>query len=435
MLAVDPFALDRSLARAAAQHRRFLNALAYGDARDHAFELLPSGIDRGALAELRRAAPEDPFAAAAARWAEFLLVEHAAIAERRAAAHALRREPCVVDQPEHTRLPRIDVHARILADAARRDGWIEAYTRLAPPLSSRRLALFERLAETRSALHGEGSISEHVRAVLDAGNAFVAQMRDALRELGLKNLSTFIDRGLGRDVSAEWPVRLTPRRLAEWFHEGGWLRGLSPDAESFPGVLGASSVLRGLYRFGRALHDAGASSRLPFVLAHDPAERRARSFGALFALLPIDRPFAERRLSVSRARFADYARGLGRVIALGAHLFVLRARLAAAAERGATAYRGTFEESVPQVLGFELPPVLAGALFVDEHGVASLEGLFLAANKAASLVETYDEDWFRNPRAIEELRSELESPPEPPRTPDAPAAGATQLARTLLGVL
>ncbi|HLV68994.1 MAG TPA: hypothetical protein VKY73_24425 [Polyangiaceae bacterium] len=435
MLAVDPFALDRSLARFASQHRRFVTALEFGDARDHAFELLPAGIDGELLAELSRAAPTDPFAAAAARWTAFLLTEHAAIAERRAAARALYREPCVVNRPEQARLTRVDLRARALADAARRDAWLDAFTRVAEPLSARRFALFERLSEARSVLSVPSSPSaEHTRAVLEAGERFVTQTRDALHELRVTTLASFIDRGLGRDVSAEWPVRLTPRRFADWFHEGGWLRGLSPEVESLPGVLGASSVLRGLFRFGKALHDAGSRHGVPFVLARDPEERRARLFGALFALLPLERPFAERRLAVSRTRYPEYARGLLRVVSLAARCAVLRAHLAATAERGAGAYRSVFEESIPAMLGFELPPVLAGALFVDEHGVASLEALFRAMGKAAALIETYDEDWFRNPRAVEELRSEIASRPELPGDAEALAAGADRLARTVLAL-
>ena len=38
----------------------------------------------------------------------------------------------------------------------------------------------------------------------------------------------------------------------------------------------------------------------------------------------------------------------------------------------------------------------------------------LAIVESTELAEHHDEDWFRNPRAISELRARLESPPEAP---------------------
>jgi hypothetical protein len=64
-----------------------------------------------------------------------------------------------------------------------------------------------------------------------------------------------------------------------------------------------------------------------------------------------------------------------------------------------------------------------------------LAGVFLAATRAAQLAEEHDEDWFRNPRAIEQLRAEARVPPATTCTTDSLRAGALCLKRSLLAQL
>ena len=47
--------------------------------------------------------------------------------------------------------------------------------------------------------------------------------------LGARDLATWIALGLGTDTLGDWPANLGARRLGEWFREGRWLDGLSPD--------------------------------------------------------------------------------------------------------------------------------------------------------------------------------------------------------------
>jgi hypothetical protein len=56
-----------------------------------------------------------------------------------------------------------------------------------------------------------------------------------------------------------------------------------------------------------------------------------------------------------------------------------------------------------------------------------LSGLLLAASWHRRLLEAHDEDWFRNPRAIEEIRAEAEEVPEASVSPERLAKGAREL--------
>jgi hypothetical protein len=62
-------------------------------------------------------------------------------------------------------------------------------------------------------------------------------------------------------------------------------------------------------------------------------------------------------------------------------------------------------------------------------------GLLLAPLRARELTESHDEDWFRNPRGVDQLRSEAALPPQCEVSPEELRAGAAALHRTLLDAL
>src|SRR5688572_18070366 len=408
----DPFALDRSLAAYARLERRFRSALAEGTAEDHVFEVLPPDFSAERLRELR-GEKSDPFEKAAARWMARLLLEHALIPERSAVAHAYLSDPRPLDKPEQGPFTVAELFDKALEDGPRRAGWLDGLAAQGGELGARRLALFEALGVKARELGADLALgAEPARLVRDAGARLVAATRDAVRELGVRSLTEWIALGLGTDAVGDWPVNLGAQRLGEWFREGRLLDGLSPELGAMPRMLGSSSGLRALSRFGRAFHDAGASPQRPFALARDPYALRSRRFGALFSLLPFHASFAERKLGVGRGRFSEYRRALGRVLLLAAHSEVVRAELAFAAWEGTTACRRAFAEQLPELFGFEIPPRLAGVVFADEQAPRQLAALFEAVAYDRSLTDRHDEDWFRNPRALEELRGEIESVPE-----------------------
>lgn len=433
MPSFDPFSLDRTLAGYARLRTRFVAALRTGGFVEHAFELLPAGLTPGLLSQLAEAAPGDPFAAAAHRWLGELLVQHAGVATAGAAARAYRLERVRLETPERGHFTPAELVHRALADGPRRGAWLAALAHSGDELAARRRADVELAVEQRRELGLPVTSTAGYTDTLDtAAGELELALGDAYGELRLGDFSELVALGLGTDVPGSWPAALTPRKLADWFREARLLDGLSPEVSSLPRALGAASALRGLRELGRAVHDAGAAGRRPFVLANDPAGLRARSYGALFALLPLHASFAERRLEIGRGRLDDYRRALARVVLLGAWLARARARLARTSAEGPAAYGRVFREWLPELLGFELDPRLAFVLLFDPNAEVELAATFVAAARDRALTERHDEDWFRNPRGVEELRGELESPPEPAADAALLAEGARTLAATLL---
>jgi hypothetical protein len=113
-------------------------------------------------------------------------------------------------------------------------------------------------------------------------------------------------------------------------------------------------------------------------------------------------------------------------------LLALRVLQDAPSLDGPRALREAFAEHAPLTLGFELPPEAAGLFFRPRLGDAQrLAGWFLAAAQAHELADEHDEDWFRNPRAIEQLRAEGSSPPPTTCSQQALEAGAKALTQQL----
>ncbi len=410
MLPLDPLRLDRTLARLATLRGRFIAALRSGSAQEHSFESLPSGLDGELLSNLDAARERDPLAMPLRRWAAALLLDHATLEQRRDVASALRVERHALDAPERAQLTLAQMRRYALVDGARRERWLAAYESRTSALQEAYFRYRERRAEHAQAL------AVDVLPEADGYRRLLARVleatRDAAAELRISTLAQFIERALGSELPGVYPNRLTPRSIAELFREGGWLQGLEPQAPELPELLAPSSLARALARFGAALHDAGANRGRPFVLAFDVQGLRRAEFSALLALLPLSAAFAQRRLELSRARVPDHARAAQRVLLLTLRSSAIRAELSLVASASADAYRRAFREWLPGELGFELNPSLAGALFVDDAAPQRLHGLLVALEKHHGLTERYDEDWFRNPRAIEALRAELDEPPQ-----------------------
>jgi hypothetical protein len=429
---LDLVRLDRTLAQFAAQHARFLRALEGSNAVEHVFEMLPAGLDWELYATLQEQAGRDPLAAPSARWLGFLLVEHACIDARRSLAQAVHRELKALDKPERGPFSFAQLRRLALEDVLRRSAWLGALEAPAERVAAARVALEERRAECGARLVDATLAPESDPRLLRGVETFLVATDDAYRELGIGSFAKMIDGGLGQDVLGSWPARLLPRSIAEWFREAGWLAGLEPTIDRLPQRLGASSWLRALDAFGRALHDAASGKRHPFVLAREPQSQRRATYGALLALLPLEAAFAERRLEVSRVHRADYLRALARVVLIGARQSALRARLRQALGHGTASYRETFEHALPRALGFELPRSTAGAWFASEAGATDFGGLLLAAARHERLIQNHDEDWFRNPRAVEELREELEMPQTAAASDGAFEAGVGALSERLI---
>ena len=166
--------------------------------------------------------------------------------------------------------------------------------------------------------------------------------------------------------------------------------------------------MRALAEVGRAISDAASALRSPFVLATDVFDLPRHSLGALLGALPLSPTFARHRLGLGPSRVRDQQRTLARALLaeqrVAAFRVLVRELLCGSEQR----LRSELPEASERALGFELPADLAGVFIrVRPRDSQRFTGALLAAARYDSLVQNHDEDWFRNPRAIAELRAEL----------------------------
>lgn len=409
----DPLSIDRRLAGIARSLQSFRAALREGRGDDHAFELTGQKASRELLETLADAT-HDPLAPALLRAAHRLHEAHALAELEHQHCAALRLERHAVDEPERGRYTLATLRASALSDTSgRRAGFLRTLAERASHASDLVLRRAERHAELRASLARlvPAGIDLPGDAVLEAAPAVLTSTGDAFRALGPRTLAEVIELGLGRDSRASWPARLTARSIAELFTEAPWLAHVTPEPFLLPPALGAASFLRAMFGFGASLRAALASSAQPFVLARDPYGLERATHGALFALLPAKESFARRKLGVMPTGMNDHRRSLARVLLVAAREAALRVSLRAPALAGASTLLRAYPELGEQALGVELHPALIGVVFTPRPGDAQrFAGLLLAAALDARLTEAHDDDWFRNPRAVEELREAARTP-------------------------
>src|SRR5205807_2978113 len=120
-----------------------------------------------------------------------------------------------------------------------------------------------------------------------------------------------------------------------------------------------------------------------------------------------ERPFATRVLGLGKGAAHDHRRELGAGFVTALRVDAWRVLVGAAAGEGQRAMRERWRETAERVLGGGVPAELCGVLPAVRPGDgAALCGVVLATPARRQLIERFDEDWFRNPRAIAELRHE-----------------------------
>lgn len=409
----DPLSIDRLLSSIARSLRSFRTALREGRGDDHAFELTGRKASRELIETLADAA-HDPLAPPLLRAAHRLHEAHVLAELEHQHSAAVRLERHAVDEPDRGRFTLATLRASALADTTgRRAGFLRVLADRASHASDLVLRRAERHAELRASLARfvPDDIDLPGRDVLEAAPATLAGTADAFRALGPRTLAEVIELGLGRDSRASWPARLTARSIADFFTEAAWLAHLTPEPFAVPPALGASSFLRALFGFGVSLRAALAASTQPFVLARDPYGLERATLGSLFALLPTKESFARRHLGVALTGLGDHRRSLARVLLVELRASALRVALRAPALSGGSTLLRAYPELGGEALGVELHPSLLGVIFTPRPGDAQrFAGLLIAAAWDYRLTEAHDEDWFRNPRAVEELREAARAP-------------------------
>lgn len=411
---VDTFSLDRKLAAMARSHRGFLRALRIGNAEEHAFEFTAAPATAALVRSLGETASVDPLAQPLQRWVYRLYEERALADLSIALSRAWYHDTHELDRPVRGSFTLSALRRSALAERGeQRRAFLDALFER----GGRAVEHFSRLSERRVELAARAGVSSPLAferpddTVPDSASRLLDTTRDALATLGLETLPALLEASLARKTTARFPSRLTPRSLVELIGARGLTENMELSDGELPAPLGSSSFLIGLDRAGAAIRAAHVNRSLPFSTTHEPYALPERTYGALFALLVLNPAFAARRLDVDKSRRREHGRSAGAVVLLRARMLALRVRLAGELVRSLSGFSRAYPEETYRALGIEVSPRAAGLLFTPRAGDdARLAGVLLAFALESELTETHDEDWFRNPRAIEELRERARLP-------------------------
>jgi hypothetical protein len=434
MRELSPFELDRELARAVPPARAACRALRAGMPAELR---LPEVLEDPETLERVVSDKTDPIAQPLVRWLYWLRLARRSFAAERERAKLYRAEPHALDAPMSGHFSWRELLGHALRDAKRRPALLEVLCERGEPLRDAGTRLFEVRAQLVSFGDRERDELELPCAeISQLAHGFLTDSADAFSSLSAHSPSDLLRLGLAHDAADGWPRRLDLRSLHELLGEPAWLSGLRLDPGAWPVPIAPASFVRGFLRLGAAWTEAISSPSQPFSITHDPFRLSGSMQGALFAQLPRSPAFLKRRLGLGKERALRHARALSQSALVFARSLALRVLLDRPALAGSSALRDAFSEHAARAFGFELPPAAAGLLFRPRLGDAQrLAGLWLAATRNRELSELYDEDWFRNPRAIEQSRAEASAPAPTSCTPEALRAGARILIERLSNAL
>ncbi|HEY1532955.1 MAG TPA: hypothetical protein VGF76_03025 [Polyangiaceae bacterium] len=432
MRELEPLSFDRALQSAARELERRKRTGESG--QDALADYL---VDEETLHWLRESRSKDPLAASLELWLLRLREQVELGPRRRELAQAHRQQLHGISEPEQARLPLSELLNLALARPRERAAYLRGYIACADALGDQVRRLWEERQIFADRLGTSLDSFEVASAELaPAAARFIASTRPAFETLQIKDPARLLRIALAEDAQEGWPARLSPRTTLDLLGDRTWIHGLRLRPFSTPVARGAGSFLLALESAGRAISDAASALRSPFVLATDVFDLRRNCVGALLGMLPLSPAFATRRLGLSPSRVRDQQRHLARAALVDARVATFRVLLRGLLARGSKALDSDLPELSDGALGFELPTAAAGVFIrVRPRDSQRFAGALLASSRHETLVETHDEDWFRNPRAIAELRAELAEPA--PNLPTAAelAAGSRALEARLQALL
>jgi hypothetical protein len=212
--------------------------------------------------------------------------------------------------------------------------------------------------------------------------------------------AAFFDHVLARDAQEGWPAQLLPRWFDDLFGSFGGAHRL-PESR-LPDVVGGASFMRALARFGEDIGRPTRTSRsaIAFTTAHDPYRPRALARGAVFAHLLGWPVFQRKALGLSAGAARDAAHVFS--CTLLHHARKTAARTVRAENE--TIDAGEWAHFVERVFRFRWSG--AGWPTVDPLDAVRFESLARGiAESWPTLVQTHDEDWFENPRALSAIEA------------------------------
>lgn len=211
--------------------------------------------------------------------------------------------------------------------------------------------------------------------------------------------SSAIQLALGHGAQQGWPAHLGQRWLDDAF------AAIAPrgvEIGPLPAPLGSATFLRAAMTWGFAWRTTGTARSLPFALARDPYPVPAHRFGFAIASVVAEPAFQRRALDLSARVALAQSRVLRTTMFLRARTIAARAVLSA----DETTSASLFEEITSRVFGAPLPASMRDAWPEPRvEGPAQLLGMLGTQAFLRDLVQRYDDDWFRNPKAGKHLTS------------------------------
>jgi hypothetical protein len=407
---LEPLSFDRALRTAARELERRKKT---GEPTEDA---LPAFLnDEETLHWLRELREKDPLARSLELWL-LRLREQAEFGTRRAElARAHRAEPHPIVEPEQALRTLSELLHSSLARPRERAAYLRGYF----ASSARSAEGIRRLWEERQ-LFAErlraplASFEVASDAIMSAARAFLSSSRGGFETLGIREPAQLLTALLAETASEGWPARLSQRTTLDLLGDPAFFHGLPLRPFAVPEARGAGSFMLALSHAGCALSDAASALRSPFVLSTDVFDLQRSTVGALFGALPLSPVFATRRLGLGPNRVRDQQRALARSVLVELRVAAFRVLLRELLLGGERQLARELPELSDGALGFELPESAAGVFVrVRPRDNQRFAGALLAASRHETLLQTHDEDWFRNPRAIAELRAELSEPAAP----------------------
>ena len=440
--AIDLRGLDRDVSRAAARGEQLRTWLAEGTAaaRDKARFFNPwEGVRHTAvmstyreLVELQPSALDVPLRDGLLRWLHELLQARIgqdlaivdadavhAIDPRLPASRVAAAKKKAAGLPDATDAPDADTSAHTYGDAfaamigasdeGRAASALQQAGELAVPVAAVRKERRERRFEAARrlglahpwSLATKSDVGAAARSLLDATEPLSEELLKVARKKaeGPWRATSAIDLALAREARHGWPAHLGARWLDEAF------KALAPrgaDPGTLPAPLGGATFIRAAASWGFAWRTSGTPRSMPFALARDPYPAPAHRFAFTLAFVVAEPSFQRRALDLPARLATAQARLLRTTMFLHARTVAARALLASEEHVSAS----MFEEISARLFGAPLPKTMRDAW---PEPVASeparLVGLLGTPVFIRDLVNRYDEDWFRNPKAGTHLTS------------------------------
>ncbi len=435
MLELQPIELSKALARAEEARRAFVIQLREAPEADATpLQLYREVLDKEIWDQVAELPELDPLKEPLRRWLVQLIDARVNQPWSIARSREWRSVPRAPLDNGETGRTLAELQQLALSHPERANAVLQA---LAKSLEQPRVAattLWHRRHEMASRLGIEDLASLYTSGttLVAESSAWLSDTQELFTAPKALDFGGWLEASLAHNAQADWPARINEQVMIGWFRRSPLLVDVEPELSPLPRRLSPASFARLLESFGTALHEALAPVNQPFVVARDPLGVAGHSYGALFAWLLLDPAFAARELGVQRTRFADYRRVLLRMwlheTRRAAIAVQVRQTALTSAQSGALTARELLSAEWRHDLGPEAALALVGTL---DQAPARFAALLGAAAWSRRLRAAHDEDWYRNPRAGEQLRAEAERPPQCELSATAVAEDARELAASL----